>query len=86
MLDRIDDYRETLQTHSGPLMEFIDWRATPDRNVEVLNDTADLYRFFDCTEEAEFLDACVAHTCAGVLLGHCMDFELIRYQTAVVFT
>jgi hypothetical protein len=62
LLDRIDDYRNTLQTHSGPLMEFIDWRATPDRNVEVLNDTADLYRYFDCTKEAEFLYACVAHT------------------------
>ena len=62
MLDRIDDYRETLQGHSGPLMEFIDWRATPDRNVEVTNDTADLYRYFDCTAEAEFLYSCVART------------------------
>lgn len=62
MLDRIEDYRQTLQQHSGPLMDFIDWRPTPDRNVEVLNDTADLYRYFDCTEEAEFLYACVART------------------------
>lgn len=62
MLDRIDDYRQTLQDHSGPLMDFIDWRPTPDRNVEVPNDTADLYRYFDCTEEAEFLYACVART------------------------
>jgi hypothetical protein len=62
MLDRIDDYRTTLQTHSGPLMRFIDWRPTPERNVEVLNETADLYRYFDCTEEAEFLYACVRRT------------------------
>lgn len=62
MLDRIDDYRTTLQAHSGPLMPFIDWRPTPDRNVEVLNDTADLYRYFDCTEAAEFLYACVRRT------------------------
>jgi hypothetical protein len=62
MLDRIDDYRRTLQDHSGPLMNFIEWRPTPSRNVEVLNDTADLYRFFDCTEAAEFLYACVART------------------------
>ena len=40
----------------------IDWRPTPDRNVEVLNDTADLYRYFDCTEAAEFLYACVRRT------------------------
>src|SRR6267378_2605552 len=62
MLDRIDEYRTTLQGHSGPLMPFIDWRPTPDRNVEVLNDTADLYRYFDCTEAAEFLYACVTRT------------------------
>lgn len=62
MLDRIDDYRSTLQRHSGPLMPFIEWRPTPDRNVEGLNDTADLYRYFDCTEEAEFLYACVRRT------------------------
>jgi hypothetical protein len=62
MLDRIDDYRTTLQAHSGPLMPFIEWRPTPDRNVEVVNETTDLYRYFDCTEEAEFLYACVRRT------------------------
>jgi hypothetical protein len=62
MLDHIDDYRATLQAHSGPLMSFIEWRPTPERNVEVLNDTADLYRYFDCTGVAEFLYACVRHT------------------------
>ena len=62
MLDRIEDYRSTLQAHSRPLMPFIDWRTTPERNVEALNETADLYRYFDCTEEAEFLYACVRRT------------------------
>ena len=62
MLDRIDDYRTTLQGHSGPLMPYIEWRPTPERNVEVLNDTADLYRYFDCTQAAEFLFACVQRT------------------------
>lgn len=62
MLDRIDDYRETLQSHAAPLLDFIEWHATGDNNVEVLNDTADLYRYFDCTEQAEFLYECVEHT------------------------
>jgi hypothetical protein len=62
MLDRIDDYRAALQAHSGPLMPFIEWRPTPERNVEVLNETADLYRYFDCTGAAEFLYACVRRT------------------------
>jgi Fic/DOC family len=60
MLDRIDSYRNTLRAHSGPLMSYIEWRPTPQRNVDVLNDTADLYRYFECTEAAEFLYACVA--------------------------
>jgi hypothetical protein len=62
MLDRIDAYRTTLQAHSGPLLPFIEWRPTPERNVEVLNQTADSYRYFDCTGAAEFLYACVRRT------------------------
>lgn len=62
MLTQIEQYLGSLQAHSAPLMNFIDWRPTPERNVEVLNDTADLYRYFDCTENAEFLYSCVAQT------------------------
>jgi hypothetical protein len=57
MLDRIEDYRTILQSHSGALMPYIDWRPTLVRNVEVLNDTADLYRYYDATAAAEFLYA-----------------------------
>lgn len=59
MLDWIDSYRETLQAHSALLMNYIEWIPTPKGNVEVTNDTADLYRYFDCTEAAEFLYRCV---------------------------
>lgn len=62
MLDRIEDYRNTLQAHSAPLMPFIEWKVAADHNVEVINDTSDLYRYFDCTAEAEFLYACVQRT------------------------
>lgn len=61
MLDRIETYRDTLRAHSGPLMDYVDWRPTPKHNVKVQNDTADLYRYFDCTEAAEFLYGCVEH-------------------------
>lgn len=37
-------------------------RPTPERNVEVLNETADLYRYFGSTEEAGSFYACVART------------------------
>ncbi len=62
MVDRIDDYKKVLQSHSAPLMDYIEWHASPKKNVEVSNDTADLYRFYDCTEQAEFLYACVKRT------------------------
>lgn len=62
MLEEIDKYRETLQSHSKPLMDYIDWRPLPNGNVEVLNDTSDLYSFFDCTANAEFLYDCVRRT------------------------
>ncbi|MFQ5534912.1 MAG: Fic family protein [Sphingomonadales bacterium] len=62
MLDRIEDYQKTLQDHSAPLMPFIEWQATKDHNVEVTNDTADLYRYFDGTRAAEFLYECVRRT------------------------
>lgn len=55
----IETYRNTLQSHSSLLMDYIDWRVSPYKNVEVTNDTADLYKYYDCTENAEFLYDCV---------------------------
>src|SRR6202041_1548697 len=40
MYDRIDEYQKILRDHSGPLMNFIEWRPTPHQNVEGLNDKA----------------------------------------------
>ena len=62
MLDRIEDYKRALQSHTGPLMKFINWSSLPSGNVEVTNETADLYRYYDCTEEAEFLYSCIERT------------------------
>lgn len=33
-----------------------------NNNVEVLNDTIDLYRYFDATKQVEFLYSCVQQT------------------------
>ena len=62
ILERIDEYRATLQEHSRRWLPVIDWKPTADGNVNVLNDTADFYRFFDATPHAEFLHACVQKT------------------------
>jgi hypothetical protein len=62
ILERIDEYRTVLEGYSKLLMPVIDWQATEDGNVKVINETADFYRFFDATSHAEFLYSCVQKT------------------------
>jgi Fic family protein len=62
ILEQINDYRAALEDYSRRLLPRIDWQPTQDGNVDVLNDTADFYRFFDATPHAEFLYACVKRT------------------------
>ncbi len=62
ILERLDAYRAVLEDYSRRMLPVIDWRPTGDGNVEVLNETADFYRFFDATPHAEFLYACVRKT------------------------
>ena len=62
ILERIDQYRELLEHYSAPRLELINWRPTDKGNVEVLNETIDLYRYFDATRQAEFLFECVEET------------------------
>ena len=62
ILDSIEKYRDILVSHSGVLMDLIEWRATEDGNVKILNETDDLYRYFDCTKSCEFIYESVAKT------------------------
>jgi Fic family protein len=62
ILDRINEYRRTLESYSQRLLPLIRWRPTDRNNVEVLNDTADFYRYLDATPHAEFPYSCVART------------------------
>ncbi len=43
-------------------MPCIEWKPTESGNVDVFNDTADFYRYFDATPHAEFLFECVKKT------------------------
>jgi hypothetical protein len=62
ILERIDDYAKVLESYSHPLLDFIQWEKTKDNNVTVLNQTADYYRYFDATKQAEFLCECIDNT------------------------
>jgi len=67
ILDHIVDYRKVLESYSHPLLDFIDWKETPDHNIEVNNDTIDYYRYFDATRQAEFLYDCVRDTIEHII-------------------
>lgn len=79
ILERIDEYRNVLETYSKRLLPLIDWEPTAEMNVRVLNDTADFYRYFDATPHTEFLYACVQKT-VDYDLPQEIDF-LQRYDT-----
>ncbi|UZJ40605.1 hypothetical protein OO006_09570 [Prosthecochloris sp. SCSIO W1101] len=62
MLEHIEEYQRVLRDFTLPLMHGIQWRPTEKGNVEVLNDTADIYRYGDYTAIAEFLYRSVEQT------------------------
>lgn len=62
ILDRVDEYRDVLESYSKRLLPAIDWTGTEKGNVEVRNETATFYRFFDATPHVEFLFRCVERT------------------------
>ncbi len=80
ILARIDDYRRALEHYSRPRLEVIDWRPTDRGNVEILNETIDLYSYFDATRQAEFLYECVAETIDKILpeeVDYLKKFDLL---------
>lgn len=83
ILERIEAYRQVLEHFSKRRLDLIEWRPTEKNNVEVLNDTAELYRFFDATAQAEFLYDCVAET-VNVTLPEEVDY-LSRYDQLNTF-
>ncbi len=62
ILERIEEYKKILAHYSKPRLDLIEWRPTEKNNVEVLNQTIDLYRYFDATKQAEFFFECVEET------------------------
>lgn len=84
ILRRLDEYRSVLESYTAPLLPFIDWRETADGNVEVVNDTADFYRFFDATAQTEFLYTCVEQTVEVDLPGEVKFLQAFdRFAAAV---
>jgi Fic family protein len=62
ILNHIVDYRILLENYSHSLLPFIEWKTTHDHNIMVLNDTIDFYKYYDATQQAEFLFDCINDT------------------------
>ncbi len=67
ILERIDEYQDVLEDFSLSRIGLIEWKETTDHNLEILNETRDLYRYFDLTKQAEFLYSCVADTIEKII-------------------
>ena len=72
-----------LEAYSKPHLSFVEWRATDTGNIEVLNETIDLYRYFDATAQAEFFFECVHETITKVLPDEVKFLQ--RYDEMKVF-
>ena len=51
ILNRIDEYQSILESYSSQRIDLIEWEPTTDHNVKILNDTIDLYRYYDLTAQ-----------------------------------
>lgn len=62
MLQRRHEYDEALEQFSVPVMRLVDYEEHEDGTVDVKNDNAHLYRYFDATPMAEALYSWVEQT------------------------
>ncbi|WP_262508201.1 Fic family protein [Zunongwangia atlantica] len=67
ILERIDEYQDVLEDFSLSRIGLIEWKETTDHNLEILNETRDLYRYFDLTKQAEFLYSFVGDTIEKII-------------------
>jgi len=67
MLNRVHEYDACLELFSSSIKPLIDFISNDDASIHVLNDTRNLYRYFDATGMVEYLYACVETTIEGEL-------------------
>lgn len=67
ILNRIDEYQLILESYSSERLDLIDWEATVDHNVEIINETIDLYRYYDLTDQVEFIYKCIEETIEQII-------------------
>jgi len=71
LLDSIDAYIASLKKLSAPILDRSEWTVTADYNVDLINDTTELYRYADVTEQAEYI-----YQCTEKFVAHRLPLEL----------
>ncbi|HMP31818.1 MAG TPA: Fic family protein, partial [Saprospiraceae bacterium] len=67
ILNHMVDYRKLLEKYSHGILPYIKWQTTADKNIEILNETADYYKYYDATAQAEFLFDCIDDTIVNII-------------------
>jgi len=62
MLNHVHEYDACLESFSTSIKPLIDFVSNDDASIRVLNETVNLYRYFDATRMVEYLYACVDAT------------------------
>ncbi|MDX8396455.1 MAG: Fic family protein [Mariprofundaceae bacterium] len=62
MLNNVHQYDACLESFSKSIMPLIDFVSNDEASIEVLNETINLYRYFDATRMAEYLYECIDTT------------------------
>ena len=88
MLERIEEYQRVLREFSSPLMHRIRWQPTEKGNVEVLNDTGDLYRAVEQTISERLPKEVHYLTCydkARKAIGNRIDMPADQIRNLIMF-
>jgi Fic family protein len=62
MLRHLAKYDKVLRAFSGKIDPFVEYRMDEAQRMTVLNETKNLYQYFDTTPQTEYLYECVAET------------------------
>lgn len=88
ILNEIEEYKKVLESYSKPRLNFIKWESNEKFNVEVKNETIDLYRYFDATEQTEFIIKCIEETIEKILpeeVEYLKKFEIMKKFINIIF-
>jgi hypothetical protein len=74
-------YDRALESFSSAIQPFIQYSMNDKEQIEVSNETADLYRYFDATSQTEYLFDCIEETIRRDLR---MELDFLKFRDAAV--